>query len=116
MLDLVGNPNCWFSHAQAHIIIVNGCYDYFTVTYSKIAESVYYVWVIHVAIWLCEASRIPAVILSSNHTSVCRKVGIVVVPESQAPVHACESVVCHRYSTGIGSLHQVRDTLLHTLS
>ena len=19
MLDLVGNPNCWFSHAQAHI-------------------------------------------------------------------------------------------------
>ena len=22
MSDLVGNPNCWFSHAQAHIINV----------------------------------------------------------------------------------------------
>ena len=21
MLDLVGNPNCWFSHAQAHILV-----------------------------------------------------------------------------------------------
>ena len=23
MSDLVGNPNCWFSHAQAHFIIVH---------------------------------------------------------------------------------------------
>ena len=27
MSDLVGNPNCWFSHAQAHCLNVTGWRD-----------------------------------------------------------------------------------------
>ena len=27
MSDLVGNPNCWFSHAQAQIILINISHD-----------------------------------------------------------------------------------------
>ena len=27
MLDLVGNPNCWFCHAQAHVLLILYCRD-----------------------------------------------------------------------------------------